>query len=112
MDRLLMALERLIVLMRLRLDLTPKSTRRIVLTAGQSSLLVENNSEDLMKVTIQNVTPAGAGQEVSISRDPITVTTDGFILDRLDLRDFVLEHGQRLHGTATGASPEVAVFEY
>jgi len=112
MNELLIALGHLITLMRLRLDLTPKLTRRIVLTAGQSELLVENNGEDLMKVTIQNTTPSGAGQEVSVSRDPITATTDGFILDRLESRDFVLERGQRLHGTAAGASPEVAIFEY
>ena len=112
MNELIIALGHLITLMRLRLDLTPRLTHRVALTAGQSSLLVENNGVDLMKVTIQNVTPSGAGQEVSISRDPITATTDGFILDRLGSRDFVLERGQRLHGTAAGAAPEVAVFEY
>ena len=112
MDALLKALHAILVFTRLQSPLAPSLTHRVPLTAGTSSILVENSGTELLKVTVQNVTPTGAGQEVSVSRDPITATTDGFILDRLDSRDFILERGQRLHGTAAGAAPEVAVFQY
>ena len=112
MDELRDLLKWILVYIQLQSPLTPKLTRREVLTAGQSTELFRNSGSKLRKVTIQNVTPSGAGQEVHVSRDPITATTDGFILDRLESRDFILERGEGLHGTAGGAAPEVAIFEY
>ena len=113
MNALLNVLLEIARYIRIQTSLSPMTAHRITLTSGDATLLAQNNSTDLMKITIQNVTPAGAAQEVSISRDPITVNTEGFILDRLESRDFVLEHGQRLYGTSTTTfPPEVAVMEY